>query len=679
MKSVPAYDRAPERSAYPENEKRSVVLVGNPNVGKSVIFNYLTKRYVIVSNYPGTTVEVTTGFARLGQLDGKIIDAPGINSFHPASEDEKVTRDMVLHGRTDGILQVADAKNLRRTLLLSLELVEMGLPFTLDLNMMDEARTRGIEIDVEKISSILGVDVIPTVAVRRKGLRKLAKSLLHQRTSRFSFTYGAEIEKAIAETIPHIPEARIAKRALSVMLLSGDDSLWDWLAGKVSEVDLEALGLARRRLEESLRRPVSVVVTERRMKVVERIVKQITGGPQEKEGRDEGRAGRTERTGRAEFAIHPRWGIPLLVGVLALMYLLIGWFGAGFLVDVFENRVFGGFVNPWSAALVEKVFSGILPLGVYTFVRDILVGEYGLITMALTYSIAIVLPIVGTFFIAFGILEDSGYLPRIAILLNRLFRLMGLNGKAVLPMVLGLGCDTMATITTRILETRKERIITTLLLALGVPCSAQLGVVLGMLGSLSVWAFVVWAGVVAGIIFIVGFLAAKLLGGTGSDFILELPPLRVPQISNIVVKTLARIEWYLKEAVPLFVLGTLVLFFLHASGALGVFEEASKPIVSGALGLPPEATGAFIVGFLRRDYGAAGLYALAERSLLDSVGTVVGLVTITLFVPCIANLFVMVKERGVLATLYIVMFIFPFAFLVGAILNLTLRTLGVSF
>jgi ferrous iron transport protein B len=678
MKSVRAYDATQDRRSFEGDAEKTVVLVGNPNVGKSVIFNFLTKKYVIVSNYPGTTVEVTTGLARLDQWDGKIIDAPGINSFHPASEDERVTRDLILQGRTDGILQVADAKNLRRALLLSLELVEMGLPFTLNLNMMDEARTRGIRIDAERISQILGIDVVPTVAVRKKGLKRLARSLLHQRQSRFNFTYNAEIERAIAETAPRMPEAKISKRALAVMLLSGDDSLWDWLAGNVPEADLEALRLAKRRLEESLKRPVSAVVTERRRKVAERIVTQVakksSHGEKEKKkemGKGEGRM--------AGLTIHPVWGIPLLVAVLVLMYVLVGWFGAGVLVDVFETRIFAGFVNPWSAALVEKAFGSLLPQGAFVFVRDLLVGQYGLITMALTYSIAIVLPIVGTFFLAFGILEDSGYLPRIAILLNRLFRLMGLNGKAVLPMVLGLGCDTMATITTRILETRKERIITTLLLALGVPCSAQLGVVLGMLGSLSLWAFVVWAGVVTGVIFLVGFLAAKLLGGPGSDFILELPPLRVPQVSNIIVKTLARIEWYLKEAVPLFILGTLLLFFLHASGSLGFLEKAARPVVSGALGLPPEATAAFIVGFLRRDYGAAGLYSLAERGLLDSVGTVVGLVTITLFIPCIANLFVMVKERGALATLYIVLFIFPFSFLVGGILNFTLRSLGASF
>jgi ferrous iron transport protein B len=311
-------------------------------------------------------------------------------------------------------------------------------------------------------------------------------------------------------------------------------------------------------------------------------------------------------------------------------------------------------------------------------VRDALVGQYGLVTMALTYSLAIVLPVVGTFFIFFGVLEDSGYLPRLAVMLNRVFRAMGLNGKAVLPMVLGLGCDTMATLTTRILPSRKERVLVTLLLALGVPCSAQLGVILAMLSSMSPAGTLLWAGVVAGTLVGVGWAASRLLPGRSADFLLEIPPLRWPQLSNILVKTAARTEWYLKEAVPLFVLGTLLLFALDALHALGAIQRVAEPLVVGLLDLPPEAASAFLVGFLRRDYGAAGFFALREAGKLDGIQAVVSLVVITLFVPCIANFFMMIKERGLRTALAMVAFIVPFAFAVGAVLNWVLRTLGVS-
>jgi ferrous iron transport protein B len=299
--------------------------------------------------------------------------------------------------------------------------------------------------------------------------------------------------------------------------------------------------------------------------------------------------------------------------------------------------------------------------------------------MALSYAIALILPIVSTFFLAFGVLEDSGYLPRLAVMVNRLFKTMGLNGKAVLPMVLGLGCDTMATLTARILETKRERIIVTLLLALGVPCSAQLGVILGMIRSLSIGATLVWGGCIVGTMLAVGWLAARLVPGQTSDFILELPPIRRPQLGNLFVKTMARIEWYLREAVPLFLLGTLVLFLCDRLRLLGIIERAAAPVVVGVLGLPERAAEAFLIGFLRRDYGAAGLYDMARDGLLNPVQIVVSMVTITLFVPCIANFFIMIKERGIRTALLMAAFITPLAFLVGGGLNWGLRALGVTF
>ena len=276
---------------------------------------------------------------------------------------------------------------------------------------------------------------------------------------------------------------------------------------------------------------------------------------------------------------HPILGWPVLFAVLFVVYKFVGEFGAGTLVDFMEGTLFGQIVNPLATRLVDTV----LPA---PFIHDLLVGQYGVISMALTYGLALVLPIVATFFIAFSILEDSGYLPRLAVMLNRAFKLMGLNGKAVLPMVLGLGCDTMATMTTRILETRKERLLTTLLLALGVPCSAQLGVILGMLGALSPAGVLIWLGVIVGTMLIVGLIAARLVPGERGDFVLELPPLRLPRPGNILIKTLARLEWYLKEVLPLFVVGTLILFALDRTGALALVEKAASPLVSGFLGLP---------------------------------------------------------------------------------------------
>jgi ferrous iron transport protein B len=274
-------------------------------------------------------------------------------------------------------------------------------------------------------------------------------------------------------------------------------------------------------------------------------------------------------------------------------------------------------------------------------------------------------------------MEDSGYLPRLAVMTNRIFKKMGLNGKAVLPMVLGLGCDTMATMTTRILETEKDKTIVTLLLALGVPCSAQLGVILGMFAGLPAIYLLIWIALICGILVLVGYLAARLIPGEASDFILEIPPIRLPQISNVLVKTLARIEWYLKEAVPLFILGTLVLFVFHHAGILRFLEEAATPLVVYFLGLPAKVTEAFIIGFLRRDYGAAGLFILAKEGQLNPHQILVSLMTITLFIPCIAQFFMMIKERGLKKAFWLTAVIFPIAFGVGGLLNFSLRWIGI--
>jgi ferrous iron transport protein B len=448
------------------------------------------------------------------------------------------------------------------------------------------------------------------------------------------------------------------------MLLSGDDSLGPWLRAHVSAEAIEEIEKERRALETALAQPVGYVVDRARLAAARRLARQVS------------RSGNAQRGGlqrRLEaWTIHPLGGLAVLAAVLFAMYQFVGVFGAGTLVDLLENRLFGGWLVPWVSRGVEALFG-------QGFVFDLLVGDYGVVSMALTYALALILPIVTTFFLAFGFLEDSGYLPRLAVMLDRLFRVMGLNGKAVLPMVLGLGCDTMATLTARILETRKERLLVILLLALGVPCSAQMTVVLAMLAGLSWTAAALWVGVVVGVLFLVGFAASRVIPGKGSDFVLELPPLRLPSLGNIAVKTLGRLEWYLREAVPLFILGTLVLFAADRLALIGSLQRAFSPVVQGLLGLPAEATEAFLIGFLRRDFGAAGLYELARMGAMDTVGVVVAVTTITLFMPCIANLFMIIKEQGWRVALAVSAFVLPFALAVGGLLNLVLRAAGASF
>ncbi len=649
---------------YRNSSLKKVLLIGNPNVGKSALFGLLTGTYVTVSNYPGTTVEVTYGNAELNKIRTLVIDTPGVNSLVPMSEDEKVTRDILLTDKADVVVQVADTKNLRRGLLITLQLAEMAVPFILDLNMDDEARSRGIVIDQNRLSQLLGIEVVKTVAIRRSGIDKLLKGIQHPRPSILEVRYDEAIEGGARDISALLPEAYLSRRALALMILSGDESLSGWLHANVQDQMIAEIEKIRQTVQSKFNNSLGYLINQRRMKKADEVLAQVL--TQHEAGK-----GSAVAFNLGKWSMHPVYGFPILLAVLYTVYQFVGVLGAGTAVNFLEKTVFGVYLNPWAVKIVHFV----LPI---SFLQEMLVGEYGLFTMAITYAIAIVLPIVGFFFIAFGLLEDSGYLPRLAVMVNRVFKIMGLNGKAVLPMILGLGCDTMATLTTRILETKKERILVTLLLALGVPCSAQLGVILGLVAGLSSLATLIWLGTLLAVMLLVGYLAAKIIPGEPSDFVLELPPIRVPQLTNILVKTLARVQWYLKEAVPLFMLGTFILFIAHQVGALAYIQKMTDPIVVNFLGLPSRAAEAFVIGFLRRDYGAAGLFMLAKEGLLDPIQIVVSLTVMTLFVPCIANFFMMAKERGMKTALAMTAFIFPFAFGVGGALNWVLRTFAIQ-
>jgi ferrous iron transport protein B len=672
--------------AAESSEDRKLLLIGNPNVGKSLLFGCLTNRYVTVSNYPGTTVEITSARATIAGEARLVVDTPGTNGLIPQSDDERVARDMLITSPDADVLQVGDMSNLRRTVLLSIQIAEHGVPFTLCLNMSDEARERDSEVDPATISQALGIPVVATSALRRWNLERLRKEAVRPSHSNASVVYPDAIEQGVVRVMDaYGPDS---SRGLALSILAGDETLTPHLPPHA----LAEFDRIRADVQRAMVQPVSVAIANARMAAVDRIVGAASAH------QDITHHSIRERLG--VLSMHPIWGVPILLGVLYVAWLFVGNFGAGTLVDLVETKVFNENLNVWMIRGLDTVApfphthaleEGILApaytltgtvagLGVASkYLHDLLVGPYGVITMALTYAIAIVLPVVITFFLFFGILEDSGYLPRLAVMLNRIFRRMGLNGKAVLPMVLGLGCDTMATLTTRILETKKEATIVTLLLALGVPCSAQLGVIMAMLGPLAPAATMVWLSVIVGSIFMVGYLASKVVPGQAGDFILEIPPVRMPKLSNITIKVLARTEWYLKEAVPLFILGTILLYLLDALDLLTKIQTALAPLVVGALGLPAEAANAFVIGFLRRDYGAAGLFVMQQDGKLDGIQTVVALTVITLFIPCIANFLVILKERGRKAGFAIAGFIVLFAFGFGAVMNYVLRAAGVTF
>ncbi len=474
-----------------------LALIGQPNVGKSALFKRLTGSLAEIANYPGTTVEVHRAPSRTDP-DLMVIDTPGLVSLPSISEDERVTAQVLLREPLRAIVQVGDSKHLRRTLFLTSYLLEMGSPVVLALNMTDEAETLGLEVDYAALEHWLGVPVVPTQAVRGEGVSDVVAAVNKARSPAPKVVYPPVVEKAVADLAGLVPPGPMAARALAVLWLSQDAAADEWLRQRLPSEQMARMLEIRAGAQRAYAEPVEDVILHARLAFAERltgVVSRDTGGSG---------FGLGERLGR--YAIHPIWGLAILALVMLGMFGFVGVFGAGTLVGWLEGGLFGGLINPWLGGLLQSIFGS-------SWIIDLLVGPYGLWTMGMTYAVALILPIVTTFFLAFGVLEDSGYVPRLSVLTNRWFERMGLNGKAVLPMVLGLGCVTMATLTTRILETRRERTLAILLLALAVPCSAQLGVVMGMLAAVSAGAVAVWGLVVLGVMLAVGWLSSRTHAG----------------------------------------------------------------------------------------------------------------------------------------------------------------------
>ncbi len=582
-------------------KKLKIALIGSPNVGKSVIFGALTKKYVTVSNYPGTTVEVSRGNAKLGDVDYEIIDTPGLYSVFPITEEERVTIQIIKNEKPDLIIHVIDTKHLERMLPLTFQLQEANIPMIVVLNMFDEALKLEININTALLSELLSMPVVATVAITQQGIGQLI--------------------------------SKINDKKLSLT----EENKSQWEASSFSNQKMKAW-------------------YKKSVKIFSRVVKRIK---------------KPRKLSRFDkMLISPITGIPILALVIYLgLYKFVGEFGAGTVVDFFE-KAFETYLNPWLVHLATTHIP-------WASIQMLLIGDYGIVTLGIKYAAVIILPIVGLFFLVFALIEDSGYLPRLAFMLDRAFKKIGLSGRAIIPMVLGLGCDTMATMVTRTLPTKRERFIATLLLALCIPCSAQIGVILGLLSNtpkvLAAWFFIIFA-----IFLSVGFAMAKLIPGTRPSFVIEVPPMRMPQLKNVLIKTYMRMKWYFKEIVPLFILASIIIWLLQITGIFDLITKAMKfPL--DVMGLPVESARVFIFGFFRRDYGAAGLYDLYNSGIFTNNQILIAVVVLTLFLPCITQLLIMIKERGIKIGLGISIFVLFFACTVGTVLNWIITSFGISF
>jgi ferrous iron transport protein B len=546
---------------------------------------------------------------------------------------------------------------------MTLQLLEAKLPLVLVLNMTDEAEKLGIIIDASRLTETLGIPVVPTTATTGQGMRALQKQIVNYSSGRKARTikYHDYIESTLT-TLSQLltSEYSLSMRSIGLLLLQEDPEITALVKAKEPET-IDRITQVITETQQRYTQPITYLINRRRQWDAKGIASTSITFPSTTT------PSRSERLSR--LMMNPFSGIPILLLVLFFgLYQFVGVFGAQTLVGLLEEVIFGEYINPF----VTELLTNIIP---WITIRELFVGEFGIITLGIRYAVALILPIVGTFFIAFSVLEDTGYLPRMALLIDRVFKKIGLNGRAVIPMILGLGCSTMATIVTRTLETRRERVIATFLLALAIPCSAQIGVLLGMLTGNPI-AALIWTMMLVAIFLLVGALSARLIPGESPSFYMEIPPLRMPKLSNVLVKTVTRVEWYFKEVLPLFILASILLWLGQITGIFDILINLIAYPVTW-IGLPTEAAIAFLFGFFRRDYGAAGLYDLQQSGILSGIPLVVAAVTLTLFVPCVAQFSVTVKERGIKTALTVALFIFPFAFLVGFVLNTVLLFMGV--
>jgi len=642
-----------------------VVLVGNPNVGKSLFFNHLSGVYVDVSNFPGTTVSLTKGEYK----NYTIYDTPGVYGVSSFNDEEKVALEIILEA--DIILNVVNSLHLERDLFLTLQLIEMGKKVTVLLNFADELKKRNINIDDKKLAELLGVEVIKTSAVNKVGFDKLDYAIENARL-------GNQPEH-LHQTLHYLLD-RVGSQAEALLIAEGDEHTakkHDVPCGSPDERE--------------------IIYIDRRNRVNE-----VVAGV---EYEDSTKGKFFNLLGR--ISLNPFSGIPILVIILAFLYIFIGDIVSQRVVDFTENTIGKRYFEYYLKLLVaeytpatitvsllnendeveeEKVFrfnEGIgsdqelkkefkeisrLPNAEtdYNFpnpIARLFFGEFGVITMTITYLLFLLLPLVISFYFAMAMLEDSGYLPRLATMLDRAMNKLGLNGKAIIPILLGFGCVTMATITTRLLGTEKEKTIATAILQFTIPCSAQLAVIAVLLSGSGLAPITIYALVIITVLVTISTILNKLLPGQSTPLLIDLPIMRIPKLDNVFKKTFFRTYGFMKEAYIWFFAGALLVGLMEISGLLFLFQDILAPITTIWLKLPKETATAFVMGIVRRDFGAAGLFDLT----LTHMQITVAIITITLFVPCIASFMVMLNERGWKVGLIIWFSAWILAFTVGGI------------
>jgi ferrous iron transport protein B len=613
-----------------------MALAGTPNVGKSAIFHQITGADVIISNYPGTTVELTEGKVKHGKYEVRVVDLPGIYSLGAVSDDELVARRAILEQEPDVIVNIVDASTLGRSLYLTLQLIELGYPMLVILNMQDIALKKGIKIDLQLLSKKLGVPVVSTVAIRGENVREAFDKAIEIATKKELpkklIPMGKDLERAVKELDRSIRKnlARaplgLPARSLAVKLLEGDVRLTEALAREPSsDAVLKKADKLARNIKAQHGEPAAFRIARERHGIANIISREATEYVTTKP---------TLPEKMSEVMTRPKTGIPIMIAVfVALILILI--YGGGFL-DRVLNDGWGTITSGLSSSLQNSGAVGqVLNIG-------LIQGIAGILTVMIPYILV--------FFVALAVLEDTGYLPRMAFVMDSAMHKIGLHGRAVVPMLGGFGCNVPAIMATRVLATKRERRIASFLITM-IPCSARTAVILGTVGFfLGVKYALVIYGIILAMIFIVGWLLNRWLPGQVSGMIMEMPPLRRPMLKPVLYKTWLRMKHFVYIAVPLLLVGSFVIGILHVSGVLNSITGPLAPFTTGLLGLPAVTIIPLIYGFIRKEGALVLLVSIAGTSnllaFMSPLQIFVFALVVAIYVPCIATVAVLAKELG---------------------------------
>lgn len=567
---------------------KKIVLMGNPNVGKSVVFSRLTGANVIASNYPGTTVDFSKGKMKIGKEYVEIIDAPGTYSLEPTNKAEEVALKMLKEA--DVVINVVDATNLERNLYLALELLEGDIPVIIALNIWDETHHLGIQIDEKELENLLGIPIVPTVALTGEGIKTLVSRIKEAKTNE--------------EIKPTSREGR-----------------WIEIGSLIEKVER---------------------VEHRHHTIRDRI---------------------------SDLTIRPLTGLPLAAGIIFLSFWIVRLIGENLIGYIFE---------PLFEELYRPVITGLSNWLGPGFIHNLLIGQYGveidfvesmgMLTTGLFVPVGMVLPYIIAFYFMLSILEDTGYMPRLATLLDNVFHKLGMHGHGIVPLFLGLGCNVPGALSTRTLETRKQRFISATLLAIAVPCMAQMAMVFGILGPYGIQYIGLVFFTLVFLYIVMGLIMNKFVKGESPEIFLEIPAYRRPSLKVILKKTWMRVRWFLKEAIPFLFAGVLVINILYSVGFLQWLGTVLSPVMQGLFGLPGESGVSMIIGFLRKDLAVGMLLPLG----MSPMQLVIATTMLTIYFPCVATFAVLVKELGIKDMLKSAAIMVGTAVTVGFILKLVL-------